>query len=386
MSRGRVRDGHGHDAWAPGYACLRAGRAGTRQRYLREALTLRLERDDRYGIPIQLTDLAYVAAARGEPERATRLEAAASAIRRATGAEIDDVNRADYDRMIAGLRVALGNDRFDKLWTASLALTPEQAIAVAREAVGDTPPAAPTAPDRAPIPVGPTWREHDVLRQLAERRTVETHVGNVSAELDFSLATPTESLPRPLTSLIGRERELADGRCSAAPGRRPAGDPDRSRRGGQDPAGARGGDARWSAQLPGRGLVRRSGAAPRSGALVVPAIAQAIGIARPARIRSGAARRMPAATSALLLVLDNFEHVVDAAPADRSSCWRLPAPDGAGHQPGAAAASRGEHEYPVAAAARLAPMRRPHPATTAARSTRCGSSSSAPRRCSPTSR
>ena len=58
-------------------------------------------------------------------------------------------------------------------------------------------------------------------------------------------------------------------------------------------------------------------------ALVLPTIAQTLGL-RETRRRP--ARREPAATSSpskrLLLVLDNFEHLVEAAPGARPSCSR----------------------------------------------------------------
>ena len=103
---------------------------------IREALVLRLQTDDRYGMHNQLTDLAFVAAARGDAERATRLDGAASALRHVTGANIDQAQRADYDRLIGGLRDALGHNRFEAVWAAGLARTAEQAVAAARQVIG----------------------------------------------------------------------------------------------------------------------------------------------------------------------------------------------------------------------------------------------------------
>jgi hypothetical protein len=58
------------------------------------------------------------------------LAGAASALREAIGAEIDAANRADHNRLIASLRDTLGNDRFEELWSAGYALTPDQASAL----------------------------------------------------------------------------------------------------------------------------------------------------------------------------------------------------------------------------------------------------------------
>ena len=112
-----------------GTLALRQGDHAEAERYFREALALRLDRDDRYGMAIQLTDLAYLAAARGEAERAARLAGAASALREAIGAEIDAGIRAEHDRLVAGLRDTLGDDRFEAAWSAGHGLTPEQAVA-----------------------------------------------------------------------------------------------------------------------------------------------------------------------------------------------------------------------------------------------------------------
>ena len=107
------------------------------ERHFRDALALRLTLDDRYGMAIQLTELAYVAAARGEVERAARLDGAASALRNVTGAEIDTMQRADYDRFLAGLRNTLGHDRFEDVWAAARDRAAQQAVAAARELIGD---------------------------------------------------------------------------------------------------------------------------------------------------------------------------------------------------------------------------------------------------------
>ena len=169
------------------------------EQHFRDALALRLALDDRYGMANQLTELAYVAAARGEAERAARLDGAASALRKVTGAEIDATRRADYDRFVAGLQDNLGHDRFERVWNAGHARTPDQAVVVARAVVGDELATA-TAPSTRAEPgssMALTPRELDVLRLLAEghtdkdigealyigTRTVQTHVANLFAKL-----------------------------------------------------------------------------------------------------------------------------------------------------------------------------------------------------------
>src|SRR5215207_2693286 len=102
------------------------------EQHVREALTLRFTLDDRYGMANQLTELAQVAAARGEPERAARLDGVASALRHATGATIPQAQRANYDQFIGGLRDTLGCDRFERAWLADHGQTSEEAVAAAR--------------------------------------------------------------------------------------------------------------------------------------------------------------------------------------------------------------------------------------------------------------
>jgi len=102
------------------------------EQHVREALTLRFTLDDRYGMANQLTELAQVAAARGEPERAARLDGVASALRHAIGATIPQAQRADYDQFIGGLRDTLGCDRFERAWLADHGQTSEEAVATAR--------------------------------------------------------------------------------------------------------------------------------------------------------------------------------------------------------------------------------------------------------------
>jgi non-specific serine/threonine protein kinase len=120
---------------ALGTQAYRRGEYEAAEQYFREALALRLERDDRYGIAVQLTDLAYLSAARGEADRAARLAGATSALREAIGAEIDEKDRADYDRFIAGLRDTLGTSRFEEVWSAGRALPFETAMDQARVAL-----------------------------------------------------------------------------------------------------------------------------------------------------------------------------------------------------------------------------------------------------------
>lgn len=93
------------------------------------------------GLARSLEGLATVAGAAGtahEPEqteRAAQLLAAAAALREGIGAPIPPVERAGYEGVVAAARAALGDLRFEEAWAEGATLTPEQAIAEAREAV-----------------------------------------------------------------------------------------------------------------------------------------------------------------------------------------------------------------------------------------------------------
>jgi hypothetical protein len=79
-----------------------------------------------------------VAAARGQSERAARLDGVASALRHATGATIPQAQRADYDQFIGGLRDTLGRDQFERAWLADHGQTSEEAVAAARAIIRES--------------------------------------------------------------------------------------------------------------------------------------------------------------------------------------------------------------------------------------------------------
>ncbi len=101
-----------------------------------------------WGVAYGLEGVAGVVCARGEPERAARLCGAAAALRDAIGAPLPPEDRADYERIVAAARAALGDDAFAAAWAAGRALSLDQAIAEAAPAPSD----ATAAPAPAVIP------------------------------------------------------------------------------------------------------------------------------------------------------------------------------------------------------------------------------------------
>ena len=120
------------------------------------------------------------------------------------------------------------------------------------------------------------------------------------------------NLPVQGTPLIGRERELDRHHRAHATAGRPARHapwPGRLRQDAPCTAGRRRADRR----LPGRRLLRRAGSRRRPG-LVIPTVAQTLGVneAGAASLDEALARFL--ADRRLLLVVDNFEHLLEAAP------------------------------------------------------------------------
>jgi predicted ATPase/transcriptional regulator with XRE-family HTH domain len=85
-----------------------------------------------------LEGLAGVAVGRGQPECAARLFGAADAIRTQIGTPIRPVNRPRYERDVAAVRAALGEEQFKALWDEGRAMTQEQAIAFALDELPST--------------------------------------------------------------------------------------------------------------------------------------------------------------------------------------------------------------------------------------------------------
>jgi predicted ATPase/class 3 adenylate cyclase/Tfp pilus assembly protein PilF len=98
-----------------------------------ESLTIRHELGDKAGIAASLEGLACVAGTHDKPARAARLFGAASALRDAIGAPLTSPDRTEYERRVAAVRTALGDEAFAAAWAAGAAMTLEQATTCALE-------------------------------------------------------------------------------------------------------------------------------------------------------------------------------------------------------------------------------------------------------------
>jgi hypothetical protein len=80
---------------------------------------------------------ALVARARGRPDRAAVLFGASAAMREGVGTPVAPDALAEYDRHITEVRAALGDNSFDAAWANGRAMSWQQAIAYALDAMED---------------------------------------------------------------------------------------------------------------------------------------------------------------------------------------------------------------------------------------------------------
>jgi non-specific serine/threonine protein kinase len=98
-----------------------------------QGLTVSQELHDQASLAWCLAGLGSVAAHDAAPERSARLWAAAEQLRSTIGCRPAPAARASYERAVASVRAALGEQAFALAWQQGRALTLEQAIAEAFE-------------------------------------------------------------------------------------------------------------------------------------------------------------------------------------------------------------------------------------------------------------
>ena len=89
------------------------------------------DQGNRGAVAHQLECFAYIANARAQPERATRLLGAAQTLRTELRSQMMDHDRAEFDSQVAALRAALDPASLDQAWAAGRALEMDAAIAYA---------------------------------------------------------------------------------------------------------------------------------------------------------------------------------------------------------------------------------------------------------------
>lgn len=93
-----------------------------------EALEITGKGGMRWVLGTLLEGMACVAGEQGQTERAARLVGAAEAVRMATGTPRWPANQRLYNRCVAGMQTALGQDAFARAYAAGRQLLPEQAV------------------------------------------------------------------------------------------------------------------------------------------------------------------------------------------------------------------------------------------------------------------
>jgi predicted ATPase/DNA-binding CsgD family transcriptional regulator len=176
------------------------GDLGTARARLAESLALQQELGNRQGVAECLAGLAGTAAAAGHPERAARLLAASSGLLEAIGVPLAPVDQAMFVRDRDATRERLGAPAWERAWGEGLALSADEAIALALTDE-DAPPA-----DAAPVEAGSdrlSPREQEVSRLIAEgltnrqiaralaitEKTVASHVDHIMTKLDLRSRT-----------------------------------------------------------------------------------------------------------------------------------------------------------------------------------------------------
>jgi predicted ATPase len=115
------------------FILLEQGDVASARPLMQEALTIQADLRDQWGIMHALLSYSVVAAIEGQPGRALRLEAAATALHEATGATFFGPIKALGDRALARLRQVLSEQEQTVAHAEGQAMTLEQAIAYALE-------------------------------------------------------------------------------------------------------------------------------------------------------------------------------------------------------------------------------------------------------------
>ncbi|MGQ0551329.1 MAG: ATP-binding protein [Armatimonadota bacterium] len=146
--------------WHLGQLVLRSGEIPRAAEFLDRSLALYRGIEDDRGIAQAVEGLAAVAAARRNPEMATRLLGGAETLRTTLGAPRDSVEQGPYDVQIRSLRSALGR-RFGTLWDEGRRMGRSALVEAAQaEAAGDE-----ARKPRAVVPL--TGREQQVAALVA---------------------------------------------------------------------------------------------------------------------------------------------------------------------------------------------------------------------------
>jgi predicted ATPase/DNA-binding CsgD family transcriptional regulator len=169
----------------------------------RQGLAFACEVNGRFSIAACLAGLGYVAVARGHMVYAAQLFGAVEALLEFMHRQLAAADRVDYERSITAVRAQLGEANFALRWAEGRAMTLEQAIAAADQAIAIDPSLSLDTVSPPVNPAGLTTREVEVLRLLAmglsneeiaqqlvlSKRTIEAHLRSIFGKLDVTTRT-----------------------------------------------------------------------------------------------------------------------------------------------------------------------------------------------------
>jgi non-specific serine/threonine protein kinase len=129
-----IRKQHGHK-WgigatlgALGWVALLQHDIHQMKKWLGKSLALRMEIGDKGGIAWCLEKLAEAKIVQAQFQDAAKIFGHAEALRTPIGSVIDPADQADYNRIIAGLRMALGEEAFIAAWEKGATMHLEEVI------------------------------------------------------------------------------------------------------------------------------------------------------------------------------------------------------------------------------------------------------------------
>jgi len=111
-----------------GWAALRQRNFKEMRKWLSESLTVRIDTGDKGGIAWCLEKLAEASGLEGQPDKAVSIFGAAAALRAPMGSVMDAADQPDYERILSGLRTALGEEAFATAWADGQAMVLEVAV------------------------------------------------------------------------------------------------------------------------------------------------------------------------------------------------------------------------------------------------------------------